>query len=141
MRTEVDVLTMTATPIPRTLYMTLTGVRDISTIDTPPEERLPIITHVGPYSERIVRRAVLRELERGGQIFFVHNRVQTIGAMRNQLTKLVPEARVGVAHGQMPENILSERMRDFSEANIDILLSTSIIESGTGYPQRQYVDC
>jgi transcription-repair coupling factor (superfamily II helicase) len=134
MRTEVDVLTMTATPIPRTLYMTLTGVRDISTIDTPPEERLPIITHVGPYSERIVRRAVLRELERGGQIFFVHNRVQTIGAMRNHLTKLVPEARVGVAHGQMLEKTLSERMRDFSEANIDILLSTSIIESGLDIP-------
>jgi len=134
MRTEVDVLTMTATPIPRTLYMTLTGVRDISTIDTPPEERLPIITHVGPYSEQIVRRAVLRELERGGQIFFVHNRVQTIGAMRNHLTKLVPEARVGVAHGQMAENLLSERMRDFSSANIDILLSTSIIESGLDIP-------
>jgi transcription-repair coupling factor (superfamily II helicase) len=134
MRTEVDVLTMTATPIPRTLYMTLTGVRDISTITTPPEERLPIITHVGPYSDRLVRRAVLRELERGGQIFFVHNRVQTIGAMRNHLVRLVPEARIGVAHGQMQENILSERMHEFTNAKIDILLSTSIIESGLDIP-------
>jgi transcription-repair coupling factor (superfamily II helicase) len=98
MRTEVDVLTMTATPIPRTLYMTLTGVRDISTINTPPEERLPIITHVGPYSPWLVRQAILRELERGGQVFFVHNRVQTIGAMRSHLEKLVPGARVEVAH-------------------------------------------
>ena len=134
MRTEVDVLTMTATPIPRTLYMTLTGVRDISTINTPPEERLPIITHVGPYSDRLVRRAVLREIERGGQVFFVHNRVQTIQGMRNRLSHLVPEARVGVAHGQMPENILSNRMQDFTDAKIDILLSTSIIESGLDIP-------
>ena len=81
LRTEVDVLTMTATPIPRTLYMALTGVRDISMINTPPEERLPIITHVGPYSPKLVRQAILRELERGGQVFFVHNRVQTIRAM------------------------------------------------------------
>jgi transcription-repair coupling factor (superfamily II helicase) len=134
MRTEVDVLTMTATPIPRTLYMTLTGVRDISTITTPPEERLPIITHVGPYSDRIVRRAVLREIERGGQVFFVHNRVQTIGAVRNQLLKLIPEARIGVAHGQMAEKTLSNRMEDFTDAKIDILLSTSIIESGLDIP-------
>jgi len=134
MRTEVDVLTMTATPIPRTLYMTLTGVRDISTIDTPPEERLPIITHVGPYSDRLVRRAVLREIERGGQVFFVHNRVQTIGAFRNHLERLVPEARIGVAHGQMQESKLSERMDEFTNAEIDILLSTSIIESGLDIP-------
>ncbi len=133
-RTEVDVLTMTATPIPRTLYMTLTGVRDISTISTPPEERLPIITHVGPYSERLVRRAILRELERGGQVFFVHNRVQTIGAMRNHLARLVPEAHIGIAHGQMQEHKLSERMDEFTGAKIDILLSTSIIESGLDIP-------
>jgi len=133
-RTEVDVLTMTATPIPRTLYMTLTGVRDISTISTPPEERLPIITHVGPYSKQLTRRAIIRELERGGQVFFVHNRVQTIGAMRNHLSKLVPEARIGVAHGQMAEKVLSERMEEFTAAEIDILLSTSIIESGLDIP-------
>jgi transcription-repair coupling factor (superfamily II helicase) len=134
MRTEVDVLTLTATPIPRTLYMTLTGVRDISTINTPPEERLPIITHVGPYSPKLVRQAILRELERGGQVFFVHNRVQTIGAMRNHLEQLIPEARLTVAHGQMPENELSERMRQFTSGEVDILLSTSIIESGLDIP-------
>ena len=134
LRTEVDVLTMTATPIPRTLYMTLTGVRDISTISTPPEERLPIITHVGPYSPRLVRRAILRELERGGQIFFVHNRVQTIRAIYSHLSKLVPEARIGIAHGQMPEAELSKRMQEFTAAEIDILLSTSIIESGLDIP-------
>jgi transcription-repair coupling factor (superfamily II helicase) len=134
MRTEVDVLTLTATPIPRTLYMTLTGVRDISTINTPPEERLPVITHVGPYSPRLVRQAILRELERGGQVFFVHNRVQTIGAMRSHLEKLVPEARLAVAHGQMPEHILSEKMEEFTAGEVDVLLSTSIIESGLDIP-------
>ena len=134
MRTEVDVLTLTATPIPRTLYMTLTGVRDISTINTPPEERLPIITHVGPYSPWLVRQAILRELERGGQVFFVHNRVQTIGAMRSHLEKLVPEARVVVAHGQMQEDQLSQRMEKFAAGEVDILLSTSIIESGLDIP-------
>ncbi len=134
MRTEVDVLTLTATPIPRTLYMTLTGVRDISTINTPPEERLPIITHVGPYSPWLVRQAILRELERGGQVFFVHNRVQTIGAMRTHLEKLVPEARLVVAHGQMDEDQLSKRMEQFANGEVDILLSTSIIESGLDIP-------
>ncbi len=134
LRTELDVLTMTATPIPRTLYMTLTGVRDISTITTPPEERLPIITHVGPYEPRLVRRAILREIERGGQVFFVHNRVQSILGMRNQLRNLVPEARIGVAHGQMHEKTLSARMQEFAESKIDVLLSTSIIESGLDIP-------
>jgi transcription-repair coupling factor (superfamily II helicase) len=134
MRTEVDVLTLTATPIPRTLYMTLTGVRDISTINTPPEERLPIITHVGPYSPSLVRQAILREMERGGQVYFVHNRVQTIGAMRSHLEKLVPEARIVVAHGQMQEDKLSKRMEQFANGEVDILLSTSIIESGLDIP-------
>jgi transcription-repair coupling factor (superfamily II helicase) len=134
MRTEVDVLTMTATPIPRTLYMALTGVRDISTINTPPEERLPIVTHVGPYSPRMVRQAILREMERGGQIFFVHNRVQTIQAMRGHLENIIPEAKIAVAHGQMPEQELAQRMEAFAEGEIDILLSTSIIESGLDIP-------
>jgi transcription-repair coupling factor (superfamily II helicase) len=134
MRTEVDVLTLTATPIPRTLYMALTGVRDISTINTPPEERLPVVTHVGPYSPRLVRQAILRELERGGQVFFVHNRVQTIGAMRIHLEKLVPEARIAIAHGQMEESQLSVRMEQFTAGEVDILLSTSIIESGLDIP-------
>jgi transcription-repair coupling factor (superfamily II helicase) len=134
LRTEVDVLTLTATPIPRTLYMALTGVRDISNLNTPPEERLPIITHVGPYSPRLVRQAILRELERGGQIFFVHNRVQTIDAMRAHLEQLVPEARIDIGHGQMPEGQLSAVMHRFSNAEIDILLSTTIIESGLDIP-------
>jgi transcription-repair coupling factor (superfamily II helicase) len=134
LRTEVDVLTMTATPIPRTLYMALSGVRDISTINTPPEERLPIVTHIGPYSKKLVRQAILRELERGGQVFFVHNRVHTIQAMRSHLEQLIPEARITVAHGQMPENELSARMEAFSKGQVDVLLSTSIIESGLDIP-------
>ena len=134
MRTEVDVLTMTATPIPRTLYMALTGVRDISTINTPPEERLPVVTHVGPYSERLVRQAVLRELDRGGQIFFVHNRVHTIDGMRRQIQRLVPEVRLAVAHGQMAERDLAKRMMEFSAGEIDLLLTTTIIESGLDIP-------
>ena len=134
LRTEIDVLTMTATPIPRTLYMALTGARDISTINTPPEERLPIITHIGPYSPRLVRQAILRELERGGQVFFVHNRVRTIQAMQSHLEALVPEARIGVGHGQMQENELSSVMHNFSNGDLDVLLSTSIIESGLDIP-------
>jgi len=134
MRTEVDVLTLTATPIPRTLYMALTGVRDISTIDTPPEERLPVITHVGRYDPRIVRQAVLREIDRGGQVFFVHNRVQTIDRVGQRLERLVPEARITIAHGQMPERQLSSVMDRFSLGEIDVLVSTSIIESGLDIP-------
>ncbi|GAB4505298.1 MAG: transcription-repair coupling factor [Anaerolineales bacterium] len=134
LRTEIDVLTLTATPIPRTLYMALTGVRDISNLNTPPEERLPVITHIGPYSPKLVRQAILRELERGGQVFFVHNRVQTIEAMRAHLHRLVPEARVDVGHGQMPEKQLADVMHRFTAGEIDILLSTSIIESGLDIP-------
>jgi transcription-repair coupling factor (superfamily II helicase) len=134
LRTEVDVLTLTATPIPRTLYMALTGVRDISNLNTPPEERLPIVTHVGPYSPKLVRQAILRELERGGQIFFVHNRVHTIGAMKTHLNQLVPEARVDIGHGQMNEHELASVMRRFNMGEIDILLSTTIIESGLDIP-------
>jgi len=134
LRTSVDVLTLTATPIPRTLYMALTGARDISTISSPPEERLPIVTHIGPYDAKLVRQAVVRELERGGQIFFVHNRVQTINGIRHQLEKLVPEARIGIAHGQMDENRLADMMHVFTKGEIDILLCTSIIESGLDIP-------
>jgi transcription-repair coupling factor (superfamily II helicase) len=134
LRTEVDVLTLTATPIPRTLYMALTGVRDISNLNTPPEERLPIVTHVGPYSPKLVRQAILRELERGGQIFFVHNRVNTIDAIKAHLNQLVPEAQVDVGHGQMPENQLADVMHRFNAGETDILLSTTIIESGLDIP-------
>ncbi|MEA2007623.1 MAG: transcription-repair coupling factor, partial [Chloroflexota bacterium] len=134
MRTNVDILTLTATPIPRTMYMALTGVRDISRLDTPPEERLATVTHVGDYDPDLIRRAIWRELERGGQVFFVHNRVKTIQAMRRHLHNLVPEARIGIAHGQMPEKVLSLRMREFTLGEIDVLLSTSIIESGLDIP-------
>ncbi|HET9589347.1 MAG TPA: transcription-repair coupling factor [Anaerolineales bacterium] len=134
LRTEVDVLTLTATPIPRTLYMALTGVRDISNLNTAPEERLPIVTHVGPYSPRLVRQAILRELERGGQIFFVHNRVDTIDAIKAHLNQLVPEARVDVGHGQMPEQQLANVMHRFNTGETDVLLSTTIIESGLDIP-------
>lgn len=134
MRTEIDVLTLTATPIPRTLYMALAGIRDISVINSPPSDRLPIHTYVGGYDPDIIRRAVIREIDRGGQVFFVHNRVQTIGAMASQLQKIVPEAKIGVAHGQMQERMLEEVMRRFTAGDIDVLLSTSIIESGLDIP-------
>jgi len=134
MRTEVDVLTLTATPIPRTLYLALTGVRDISTIDTAPEERLPVVTHTGSYDPALVRQAVLRELDRGGQVFFVHNRVHSIGAIKARLLKLIPEAKVEVAHGQMPETELAEVMSSFTDGEVDVLLTTSIIESGLDIP-------
>ena len=134
LRTEVDVLTLTATPIPRTLYMALTGVRDISLINTPPAERLPIITHIGPYSPKLVKQAIQREIDRGGQVFFVHNRVTTIYAMRSHIESLVPEARIGIAHGQMNEIELSQVMAKFSRGEIDVLLCTSIIESGLDIP-------
>ncbi len=133
-RADIDVLTLTATPIPRTMYMALTGVRDISRINTPPEERLPVITHVGAYDPGLIQRAIWRELERGGQVFFVHNRVKTIQAMKSHLANLVPEARIGIAHGQMAENDLAQRMREFTRGEIDILMSTSIIESGLDIP-------
>ncbi len=134
LRTEVDVLTMTATPIPRTLYLALTGVRDISTIDTAPEDRLPVITHTGAYDPDLVRQAVLRELDRGGQVFFVHNRVHSIESIKARVERLVPEAKTEIAHGQMPEKELAEIMSRFTEGEIDILLSTSIIESGLDIP-------
>ncbi len=134
LRTEIDVLTLTATPIPRTLYMALTGARDISTINTPPEERLPVVTHVGRYDPQLARQAILRELDRGGQVFFVHNRVQTIGAARARVEKIVPQARLAIAHGQMPEKELAEVMERFAAGEIDVLVSTSIIESGLDIP-------
>jgi len=134
LRTAVDVLTLTATPIPRTLYMGLAGVRDISMIQTPPEERLPVITHVGVFDERLVRQAVLREMDRGGQVYFVHNRVQTIHTIAERLAAIVPEARIVVGHGQMDGRTLETVMRQFSTGDFDLLLSTSIVESGLDIP-------
>jgi transcription-repair coupling factor (superfamily II helicase) len=134
MRQEVDVLTLTATPIPRTLHMSLTGVRDMSTIDTPPEERLPVRTHVGEYDETLIRQAILRELDRGGQVYFVHNRVMGIYQMAQRLRKLVPEAQIAVGHGQMAERELEQVMLEFAGGKVDVLVCTSIIESGLDIP-------
>ena len=133
-RAEIDVLTLTATPIPRTLYMALTGIRDISIINSPPSDRLPIQTYVGGYDDNIVRQAIIREIDRGGQVFFVHNRVQTIATMAKHLESVVPEAKIQIAHGQMPERELAEVMHRFSAGEVDVLLSTSIIESGLDIP-------
>ena len=134
MRREVDVLTMTATPIPRTLHMSLAGVRDMSTMETPPEERLPIKTYVSEFSDELIREAILRELDRQGQVYFLHNRVHNIGYMAEYIRTLVPEARVAVAHGQMPENQLEQVMIDFSEGKMEVLVCTTIIESGLDIP-------
>ena len=134
MRSEVDVLTSTATPIPRTLHMSLAGVRDMSTIDTPPEERLPIKTYVSQFSDHLIREAVLREIDREGQVFFLHNRVHSIGYMADYIRKLVPEAEVSIAHGQMAEAQLERAMLDFSAGNVDVLVCTTIIESGLDIP-------
>ncbi|MCB9450139.1 MAG: transcription-repair coupling factor [Anaerolineaceae bacterium] len=134
LRAHVDILTLTATPIPRTLYMGLTGVRDITMIQTPPEERLPVMTHVGPFDERLVRQAVLRELERGGQVFFVHNRVKTIDSARDRLEHIVPEVRTITGHGQMDSRTLEKVMTLFGRGEYDVLISTSIIESGIDIP-------
>ncbi len=134
MRQEVDVLTLTATPIPRTLHMSLTGVRDMSTIDTPPEERLPVRTHVGEYDETLIRQAILRELDRGGQVYFVHNRVMGIYQMAQRLRKMVPEAQIAVGHGQMAERDLEQVMLEFAGGKVDVLVCTSIIESGLDIP-------
>lgn len=139
LRAQVDVLTLTATPIPRTLYMSLSGARDMSTIDTPPEERLPIRTYVAAYEEGLVRDAILREMDRGGQVFFVHNRVQGIGILTDQLRKLVPEARIGIGHGQMPEEQLETVMSDFAAGKYDVLVCTTIIESGIDVPNANTI--
>ena len=139
LRTQIDVLTLTATPIPRTLYMSLTGVRDLSTIDTPPLERQPIQTVVGFYDDILVRNAILRELDRGGQVFFVYNRVRGIEQMANKLRKLAPEARIAVGHGQMPERELERVMLAFAEGEFDVLVSTTIIESGIDIPNANTI--
>ncbi|MGE5274816.1 MAG: transcription-repair coupling factor [Verrucomicrobiota bacterium] len=135
LRLEVDVLALTATPIPRTLHMSLSGLRDISVIETPPEGRRPIRTHVGEYDEEQVRLALEREHARGGQSFYLHNRVETIEEAAARLGELVPGLRVLVAHGQMKERELEERMMQFLAGDADVLVSTTIIESGLDIPQ------
>ncbi|GAA3126359.1 transcription-repair coupling factor [Planomonospora alba] len=134
LRTQVDVLAMSATPIPRTLEMGLTGIREMSTILTPPEERHPILTFVGPYDENQIAAAIRRELMRDGQVFFVHNRVASINKVAARLHELVPEARIAVAHGQMNEQQLEKIMVGFWEREFDVLVSTTIVESGLDVP-------
>lgn len=134
LRAEVDVLTLTATPIPRTLAMSLEGIRDFSVIATAPERRLAIKTFVSPYSPGIVREAALRELKRGGQIYFLHNEVDTIATRAEALARLLPEARIAVAHGQMAERELEQVMRDFYQQRINLLLCSTIIETGIDVP-------
>lgn len=130
LKTNVDILAMSATPIPRTLEMAVTGIREMSTLATPPEDRHPILTFVGPYSDQQVAAAIRREMLREGQVFFVHNRVSSINRVAAQLSELVPEARIAVAHGQLNEHVLEQIVVDFWERKFDVLVSTTIIETG-----------
>ncbi|MEK4115533.1 transcription-repair coupling factor [Paenibacillus sp. FSL K6-1566] len=134
LKTNVDVLTLTATPIPRTLHMSMLGVRDLSVIETPPENRFPVQTYVVEHSQTLVREAIERELARGGQVYYLYNRVQGIHEMAAQISMLVPEARVGVGHGQMSETELEKTILDFLDGEYDVLVSTSIIETGVDIP-------
>jgi len=139
LRTLVDVLTLSATPIPRTLYLALTGARDMSTIQTPPHDRLPVETVVTEYDERLIRDAIQREMNRGGQVFFLHNRVATIQTVQLKLQSLVPNARIVVGHGQMHADDLEEVMTTFVDGKADVLLSTTIIESGLDIPNANTI--
>ncbi|MHB0957210.1 MAG: transcription-repair coupling factor [Pirellulaceae bacterium] len=139
LRSTVDVLTMTATPIPRTLHMSLVGVRDISNLETPPEDRFAVETRVTRFDPALIRHAVLRELNRGGQIFFVHNRVQDIEKLAKRLQYIVPEASLRIAHGQMPEAELEQVMVDFVNHKFDLLLATTIVESGLDIPNANTI--
>ena len=127
---NVDVLTLTATPIPRTMHMSLIGIRDMSVLEEAPQDRQPIQTFVCEYNEEMVREAINRELARGGQVYYVYNRVQSIADMANTIQKLVPDANVGFAHGQMKERELEKIMYGFINGEIDVLVSTTIIETG-----------
>jgi transcription-repair coupling factor (superfamily II helicase) len=139
LRKRVDVLTMTATPIPRTLNMSLAGIRDMSIIETPPKDRLSIQTNVVKFDQAVITRAMRTEIERGGQIYFVHNRVESIYSLGNLLTRLVPEARIAVAHGQMSEETLEKVMVDFVAHKYDVLLATTIIENGLDIPNANTI--
>jgi transcription-repair coupling factor (superfamily II helicase) len=139
LRKLVDVLTLTATPIPRTLHMSLAGVRDLSIIATPPEDRRAIRTFVMKFDPAAVKDAIERELDRGGQVFFVHNRVRSIHAMQKFLVELVPRARIGVGHGQMGEGQLEKVMSRFVNKELDVLIATSIIESGLDIPSANTI--
>lgn len=139
LRVMVDVLTMSATPIPRTLHMALSGARDMSLINTPPVNRAPVKTYVGEFRPQVVRTAILHELERGGQVFFLHNRVESIERIAMEVKELVPEARIGIGHGQMQERDLENVMLDFSNHEFDILICTTIIESGLDIPNANTI--
>lgn len=136
---HIDVLTLSATPIPRTLYMALMGTRDMSTIDTPPPNRIPVHTTIAGYDERIIRDAIRREMRRGGQVFFLHNRVKTIESMRGKIQALIPEARILVGHGQMEQDELEGVMKKFVNGEADILLATTIIETGIDIPNANTI--
>lgn len=135
LKQSIDVLTLTATPIPRTLHMSMVGIRDMSLLQSPPEERYPVQTYVVEFSDGLVRDAILRELSRGGQVYVLYNRVQTIEVMYSRLKRLVPEARIAVGHGQMREHALEDVMLDFYEGKFDVLLCTTIIEAGLDVPR------
>lgn len=139
LRAEVDILTLTATPIPRTLHMSLSGLRDLSVIETAPVDRLAIRTYVTRFDEDLIRQAILRELRRGGQVYFVHNRVQTIEAMATQLRQIVPEAKLAVGHGQMAEKELEQVMLDFVSGTTNLLLASTIIENGLDIPRANTI--
>lgn len=139
LRSQVDVLTLTATPIPRTLHMSLTGIRDLSTIETPPQDRRAVKTYLLKYDEATIAEAIARELDRGGQVFFVHNRVKDIQALAARLTRLMPLVRFGVAHGQMKERDLEKVMLSFLRREIDVLITTTIIESGLDFPSANTI--
>ena len=134
LRLLVDILTLTATPIPRTLYLSLVGTKDMSTINTPPRNRKPIQTVVKETDDCLIRDAILRELARKGQLFFIHNRVESIEAAARKVSKLVPEAKIAFAHGQMPGKLLESIMHKFIHGQIDVLVSTTIVESGIDIP-------
>jgi transcription-repair coupling factor (superfamily II helicase) len=139
MRVNVHVLTLTATPIPRTLHTSLVGLRDMSVIETPPEARVPIKTYVTGTNDDLIREAILREIDRGGQVFFVHNRVQTIQQFTKKLERLVPEADFTIGHGQMDEDSLEKVMVEFSQGSHDVLVCTTIIESGLDIPNANTI--
>ena len=139
LRASVDILTLTATPIPRTLHFSLMGVRDLSVIETPPSDRLAVKTFVRKFDEKVVREAILREMDRGGQIFFVHNKIHSIQSVKEMILKIVPDVRIGIAHGRLPEHQLEEVMKKFMDHEIDLLLSTTIVESGLDIPSANTI--
>ena len=134
LRLAVDVLTLTATPIPRTLHMSLAGLRDMTVIETPPRDRSPILTFVEPWDDGLLDEAMARELDRGGQVFFVHNRIETIATIVARARSLAPRARVALGHGQMPADELEDVMQKFVTGDVDVLVSTMIVESGLDVP-------